>query len=1051
MKRRSLIEITVVTILLFVTHTIVGYAQKTDKSSDIPHTISYQGIVTSTSGEPITDGNYDIVVTLYADSEGQVIVWQDTYTTNIVDGLFNLYLGSGEEPLPTSGAMDRSLWVGTQIDGTPEMRPLTPLTSSPYAMNVSDKAITSEKLAEGSVTAAKVDMDYISEVRVDGEKVTGKGSVLNLLSGHDIHLDYDAVTGSLKIESAHSITGTGKGEKYPTVQAAPNAWGSAGDQMAPGTHAAAPSMMGDWLGTGINGGVSIPMEIRTFNTVAMRYQTNTVGATPNVIGGDVANVIVPTSIGSTIGGGGGVLGVANHSINGNYNVIGGGIQNGIQADSSVIAGGADNGINSSLSTIGGGWGNQVSGYMGTIGGGHNNSVFGEGSTVAGGINNVVTRLSTIGGGTLNRVDGEYGTISGGQGNFVQGVADFGVIGGGQLNEIPSGNNATIGGGKSNEVNSSYGIVSGGESNSIGASSAHGSIGGGLNNQVESDFGTIGGGSINIVNGRAGTVGGGEGNQVDLDHGTIGGGIGNQVHELFGTIGGGFNNDVEGDYGTVGGGLINVVKGNASSIGGGQDNQVDFSYGTIGGGVGNRVLEEHGTISGGKGNRVDAQADFGTISGGETNSISNAAHGIIGGGESNSVTEDAHSTISGGLSNVIGIVSIVGKANTIGGGSLNLNVGQYDFVGGGSNNKVGSVGNPIISVNYGTIAGGFQNSIAADYGAITGGSNNQIETFFFGTIGGGENNNVESLHGTISGGTQNMVDGGQGSTIAGGASNYIGPPMGSIGGGSGNVIRGEYGTVSGGVNNKIESNADYGTISGGQENTILDDKINGAIGGGESNLINGDYGTIPGGDHLLTETSYAQTAVGFFNAPRGSVVVRPNTAGLTDDPLFMVGNGDYNGGPPNAPIRSNAFEVSYNGHSVVSHVNGSGGATTAPGKASYRGATYIDNVIYAWGDVPPSSVVGSIALNDDFGVASVNRTAAGTYVVTLNVADPAGNPITLNSASITATLVETSPPSCGFITTTRIGTPGSNQFTIKTYSTTCTLDDYPFMFKVTGRP
>ena len=585
---RSSIQLLVALLLLIPTLPLT--AQDRHITPDVPATISYQGLVTTTNGDALHDGAYAILVTLYGDSEGNKVIWQESYTTTINDGLFHLYLGSGQKALPGPSVMNRPLWVGTRIEGHEEMRPLTPLTSSPYALNVSDMAITAEKLAAGAVTAEKVDMDYISEVEIDGKKVSGKGAVLKLESGEDINLNYDEITGSVKIERANAVTGTHKGEKDPTVQASPDAWNSEGD-ITDGT-TVTPAVATDWLGTGDD----VTFTIKVDNQTIMRYQPDGGGAsnTPNVLGGNSVNSISASSIGSVIGGGG-------------------------------------------------------------------------------------------------------------------------------------------------------------------------------------------------------------------------------------------------------------ATGNA--------NEIDANYSVIGGGANNEIL---------------------------------------------------------------------------------------------------------------------------------------------------------SLYATIAGGEDNIVQG-----------------------------NGEHAVISGGLDNSVDGN--YAVVGGGLEN-----------------LVRAYCGASLGGDNLTTTTSYAQTAVGFVNAPRGTVGVRPLSGALTDDPLFMVGNGEISA---SGISESNAFEVSYNGHTVVYHNNRSGGASGGPAHSVIRGATYIDNIVYAWADVPSAAAIapgGMVAANSDFGVFRIQKVAAGIYDVQLNIVHPAtGNFVALSDASITATIAEPpgilSPNTCAIITTSRMGPANTFRVYTRTVNSGCTLQDYPFMFKVTGRP
>lgn len=661
------------------------------RSPDVPRTISYQGMLTSSGGTPFSDGRYDVSVTLYADADGQHPVWSGSYETAVIGGLFNLYLGGEDNPLPKAEQLSTPLWIGTSVNGEPELLPRSPLTAAPYALNVPNRAITGDKLADKSVTAQKVDMDYLAGLRINGELITGAGTVLNLNSTDDIALSYDRTSQSLMIEDARAqkARAAGDDEKGTDALGTTNDfWTMRGNGRTDNGGVVVP-VAGDWIGT--SNGVSFDMRAAGLTTLQLQPSTG-VGAV-SIVGG-----------------------------NGN-----------------IIAGGAD------ASVIGGGGGTTPNSITGSA------------------VKDVIA-----GGGNNNIYDSDYDFIGGGLNNTID-QGNYNVIGGGQIN-----------------------IIQPGSQNSL-----------------------IAGGIQNTLRGSLSTIGGGGGNIVSADEATIAGGHRNQVYSYVATVAGGHNN------------YILTSNSQGSFIGGGYTNVIDM-------------------------------------------------------------------TMSAGI-------------------------------GSGQNNRI---------------------------------RNNSTVSF----IGAGEGNLIED--------------------------------------------------------------APFASLGGGQENKIV-----------------ASHGTIPGGDKLSTTASYAQTAVGFMNAPRGSMTVRPGSAVIagSDDPLFMVGNGDVNAG-----ATSNAFEVSYNGHSTVYGTNGGGGV------AAIEGATYVDNIIYAWGDIP-AGLGGPIY---EFGVGGIGLAGPGVYDITLNITDPLGNPITLNEASITATIVETPDGDygCTSISTTKIGAIGANSFRVRTYLVNggCEPADLPFMFKVTGR-
>lgn len=113
--------------------------------SDTPTPMSYQGYITQ-NGIAVT-GEYPVTVKLYSDDKGKHLVWKGIYNTKISNGNFNLIFGGSENPLPLSEDMDFAMWVGISLVDGIEMKPLTLLTSVPYARNVPDRSITEKKLS----------------------------------------------------------------------------------------------------------------------------------------------------------------------------------------------------------------------------------------------------------------------------------------------------------------------------------------------------------------------------------------------------------------------------------------------------------------------------------------------------------------------------------------------------------------------------------------------------------------------------------------------------------------------------------------------------------------------------------------------------------------------------------------------------------------------------------------------------------------------------------------------------------------------------------------
>jgi len=203
-------SILVATVLLVLPVAI--YAQQVENT----RVISYQGSITTNSGSQVI-GEHQITTTLYSDANGTQAVWSGTYKQQITGGLFTVLLGSGAYPLPSAQDFSKTLWVGVRIDGGAELKPLTQLTGAPYSVSIADKSVTKDKIA----------VDYVGSIMVNGKRITGKGTTLNLVDGVNTSLLYDERTNSLSLNSFGGISA-------PTPQNVSGPWNNTGDPLTVG-------------------------------------------------------------------------------------------------------------------------------------------------------------------------------------------------------------------------------------------------------------------------------------------------------------------------------------------------------------------------------------------------------------------------------------------------------------------------------------------------------------------------------------------------------------------------------------------------------------------------------------------------------------------------------------------------------------------------------------------------------------------------------------------------------------------------------------------------
>ncbi len=119
--------------------------------SQIPQTISYQGILTDRDGNPVVDGNRQLTFRLYAAATGGTALWEETQQVPVINGIFNAILGSVK---PLDLPFDKPYWLGVQVESGAEHEPRIALTASAYSLTaraVADSAVTGENIAGGQV------------------------------------------------------------------------------------------------------------------------------------------------------------------------------------------------------------------------------------------------------------------------------------------------------------------------------------------------------------------------------------------------------------------------------------------------------------------------------------------------------------------------------------------------------------------------------------------------------------------------------------------------------------------------------------------------------------------------------------------------------------------------------------------------------------------------------------------------------------------------------------------------------------------------------------
>jgi hypothetical protein len=108
----------------------------------IPKQIDYQGVLKSSAGVIVPDGNYPITFKIYNDPTGGTALWTEAQVVSVANGIFSAHLGS-ITPI-TTVPFDRIHFLGITIGADPELLPRTTLTPTPYSfmsLNVMDNTV----------------------------------------------------------------------------------------------------------------------------------------------------------------------------------------------------------------------------------------------------------------------------------------------------------------------------------------------------------------------------------------------------------------------------------------------------------------------------------------------------------------------------------------------------------------------------------------------------------------------------------------------------------------------------------------------------------------------------------------------------------------------------------------------------------------------------------------------------------------------------------------------------------------------------------------------
>ena len=181
-------------------------------SAQVPRTISYQGSLVDSKGDPVPNGSHALTAKLYRQPSGGVAVYEESQSAAVTAGIFSMIIGSSA-PIPSSLIFDSAYFLGISVDGGNELVPRVPLTAAPYAL-FSAGAQTANAISDtltGVVRAINNESNFLSLSGLGSTTVTNKGPNF-FIASTDTTFKIPFADTSANDTTAFSITNSGKGK-----------------------------------------------------------------------------------------------------------------------------------------------------------------------------------------------------------------------------------------------------------------------------------------------------------------------------------------------------------------------------------------------------------------------------------------------------------------------------------------------------------------------------------------------------------------------------------------------------------------------------------------------------------------------------------------------------------------------------------------------------------------------------------------------------------------------------------------------------------------------
>jgi len=493
---------------------VMVFSQAIYKGGEVrlsPRLLNYQGYLTDTLGNPITNPSVSMVFSIYDAASVGNQKWSETQSTiSVSKGIFSVLLGS-ITPIPDSVfATSTNRWLALTVAGQ-VLSPRTRIVSSAYAITstYADTAV----YARNSVP----DNDWTYRITNAADTTLQTGGQWGLARAGDVLLGN---ADSTHVNFGVACTTGAAGQNYKFCTVGGGFLNLAGNEYASAAGGTSNRASG-YAGT-VGGGIG---------NIVSGYIAAAGGGFGNTASGNYA----------TVGGG------LSNTASGVLAIMTGGYNNMASGGSSVVVGGEFDTASAYIATICGGRFNKANNFGAFVGGGESNIASGTDASVGGGANNTAGNFgASVGGGRDNSASFDYATVAGGRADTAKAL--WSGVGSGYSN-LAGDNEAdtasAVAGGRDNSALARFSYVGGGISNT--ANGDYATIGGGMNNTASDLSTTVGGGMNNTASDYRATVSGGWDNTASMDYTTVSGGWNNNATAFAATVAGGIYDSSAADH------------------------------------------------------------------------------------------------------------------------------------------------------------------------------------------------------------------------------------------------------------------------------------------------------------------------------------------------------------------------------------------------------------------------------------------------------------------------------------------------------------------------